>query len=451
MIFSILFCLIIFTVAVWRIESRCRFILTPFMVLMYFELVRILPAFVLSQNPTLNLASSGYPLLVASCAFFFLVVGFVLGYFYRPTGADRVLALTAAGGSRLTLNRNETIGVFVLAMLLAIVGFWFYRGVPVTLSSLVSLFGGGAQDAAMMVRDQRYLLTKSHYFGGEYRGQGIVRILMFQGWTLICCFTLIASMERKTARSIIMFLISLIAAWLFVAGDGSRGNFLNLLIVLTIAYSIRRPLSMRTLLFIGSFIVMMGISLSLYSTKGHQYLSEGDGQFFTNMGSMIFDRIFLGNARNDIFIIELVKSGVWDLRWGGIHLRDAISSIPSVQYGMPLSYELSQYQDFNLGKTTFSSGTYLSKVFADFGLWGVPPIFLLIGFSIGLIQRWVFRPVSGAWSTAKLALIIFLAGALVSSGFIGVISKLVILIIISLFHSLFIGSIKWCRRQLNSL
>lgn len=210
---------------VWRVESRWRFVLSPFIILMYHEFVRILPAFALSQSSVFHIASSNYPLIVATLAFFFLVFGFVCGYFYKPISSTRVLALTMDRGPKLKLDRAETVGVFILAVLLVIMGLYFYDGIPLVAYSVKSLLiGAGGDEVAVAVRDMRYELTKSHYFGGKYRGQGIIRTVQFLGWSLICCYTLVTSMERQTIRAVMVFLFSFGIAWLFVAGDGTRGH-----------------------------------------------------------------------------------------------------------------------------------------------------------------------------------------------------------------------------------
>jgi hypothetical protein len=429
--------------AVWRMESKWRIVITPFIILMYYEFVRILPAFVFGQTSFVDIASSSYPLVVATLAFLFLVFGFIYGYFHKPTSSSRVLALTRGGGSKLKFERAEAKGVLFLAVLLILLGLYFYDGLPVTVYSLKSLIvGEGNEEQAMMVRNLRFELTKAHYFGGEYRGQGFIRTVQSLGWALVCCYTLVVSMERQTIRATMVFLFSLCIAWVFIAGTGARGPFLNLLIVLSIVYSIRRPLRLRGMLFLVFAITTTGILLSLYSTKGYLLLVGGESHFVKNLTVMILERIFFGNAVSDIHVIELVESGALELRLGAVHWRDAVSSIPGVRYGMPLAYELSYYINPRGASTTFATGTYLSKVYADFGAWGVPPMYFLLGWLVGLVQRWVFRPRHSAWPIAISALVVFISGSVVRIGIIGVVSNLVVFAAIVFLYYLVVKLIR---------
>jgi len=442
---------VVLFLAVWRLESRWRIVITPFLVLMYYEFIRILPAFVLSRSAILDVARSYYPLYVAALAFLFVVFGFVFGYFYRSTSSARVLATTRDRGLKLKKpDCAEIIGVFVLVSVLVMVGLYFYRGIPLTIHSVMSQASGvGSDEAAMVMRDQRFELTKAHYFGGEYRGQGIIRKVLFWGWTLICCYALVVSLERRTIRTFIVFLFSFFTAWIFVAGDGARVSFLNLFIVLSIVYSIRRPFKLKGLLLLAGTIVAMAIMLSLYTTKGTQLAVHKNGDVVKSVTVMILQRILFGNAVSDIEVIELVETGVWNLRLGAIHLRDIITAIPGVQYGMPLSYELAQTVGRGGASKTFASGTYLSKAYADFGVWGIPLSYFFMGWLVGLVQRWVFRPQNSAWSIAISALIAFAFGSIVRYGFIGVMINLVVIAaIISLqyaFAGLVRGSLNSCR------
>lgn len=444
--------LIALFLAIWRIESRWRIIITPFIILMYYEFMRILPAFILSRHSVYGVATSYYPLIVAVIAFFFLIVGFMCGYFHKQTSSARVLALSQARGLKLRINHAESVGVFVVAVLLILLGLYFYGGVPNTVLSVKSLLlGSGSEDLAIMVRDQRFELTKAHYFGGEYRGQGIIRTLQTLGWSIICCYTLVVSIERRTINAAMVFFLSLTCSWVFVAGVGDRGPFLNLLVILIIVYSLRRPLRLRILAFFAAAIIAIGILLSLYSTKAYQLLSGwNSSNFIKSIVEMILERIFLGNAQNDIYVIELIESGIWQIRLGAIHWRDAITALPGVQYGMPLSYELTEILTHSATATTYRSGTYLSKVYADFGLWGVPMIYFIIGCLVGFVQRRVFIRRNNAWMIAISALIIFISGSIVFLGFIAALASIVAIAIIILIHFTVVWSVRGIIRVVSA-
>lgn len=419
---------IISFLAVWRLESKWRIVITPFMFLMYFELIRILPAFFVADN--IGIANDLFPLLVALTGYFFLLFGFVSAYFAKPNSSKRVLHFHAIQkyDNCSRSNKVDAGAILLLSFFLTGLGLFFYQGLPATINSVLGLLGGAGDELARMVTSQRLELTKGAYFGSAYRGQGLIRTVLEIGWTLVCCYTLLNAVNRKTSRGWMVFGLSIFLAWLFVAGDGTRGPYLHLLIVVIAAYSFYRALSVRFVFIAGFAIIVLAILLSSYSGKMFFILADPSRSFFSEAFSRIFSRIFLGNALNDVRIIELINSGEWEVRLGANHIRNFITSIPGIRYGKPLGYDLFIHLNPGSSRTTFASGTYLSHVFVDFAWFGIIFLNFIAGCFVGLIQRSIFLLKKSLWSISIAATLAFYAARVVSVGFNGVISNFVIIL-----------------------
>lgn len=420
--------------AVWSIESKRRIILTPFMLLMYFELVRILPAFFLADN--YGVSGDLVPLMIALLAFISLALGFVCVYFSRSTSPNRVLQLSQSREPIIRIKKKESLAVLILALLLIGLGLYFYQGLPVTVYSVYGVFTGDAADLARNVSGKRFELTKGAYFGEEYRGQGLIRTVQRIGWALICCYTLMIALQRKKIKSILIFISVLFLTWIFVAGPGERAPFLAVLIIVVAALSFRKALSFKFVFFAIFGIILLAIFLSVYSGKMYFLFAKENSlvSFMTKGISKISDRIFIANAMNDVRLIELVNSGEWNPEWGKYHIRDVITSLPGVQYGMPLSHKLHLYIKSGSGKSTFASGTYLSNVYADFSWYGVFPLFFLAGVFVGLIQFLIFNVKLTPWNISVAAVISYYSARVVSSGFNGVIASFVVIAVLSCIY-----------------
>jgi len=424
--------------AVWRIESKWRIILTPFMMLMYFELVRILPAFFVAD--AYGVSRDLVPLMIAVFAYLSLVTGFVCGYFYRPTSPDRVLLFSELKIPDLRVKRKESFAVLVLVLLLIVLGLYYYQGLPATVDSLFGLFTGGSEDLIGVVGQNRFLLTKGAYFGEQYRGQGIIRVILRVGWSLVCCYTLMVALQHKNLISRLIFFFTILLTWTFVAGTGEREPFLYILLIVVGAFSFRKALSFRFTIFTIVGLIFIAVFLSMYSGKIYSLFAGNDSfiPFIKQAIHRIIDRILFGNAMYDVKLIDLINSGEWKIRWGANHLLSFINAIPGVQYGVPFGQELYLYLNPKSIRTISASGTYLQNVYVDFSWYGVFPIYFMAGAFVGLIQRWLLSVKPTPWKLSCVVVIFFNTVNVISSGFVGVIASFVIIAVLIGMHSIFI-------------
>ncbi len=419
---------------IWRLESGWRIVITPFLFLGYFELTRVLPPFFLAD--VYSVTDSILPLLAASLAFGAMALGFLFVYGYRPVSRSNTLKLSLANVKYLQPSRGEKAGVLVLACFLVATGFYAYGGIPPVGRAVTALLTGGGDDIAASVSSQRYELTKADYFGGTYHGGGVLRNIQRIGWLLVVCYAMLMWVEhRRSLKRIIWFGAAVVSAWLFVAGDGTRGPFLQLLLVVIAVYSLRQPLKVRTV--VSLFCVGMGIAilLSLYSAKMYYVLQQSsNGGFLQEAVSKIASRVFMANGMNDVRVVDMVNTGDFQLRWGSAHFREFATAIPGIQYGVPLSYELFHKLNPTSRGTVFLSGTYLSIVYLDFGWYGLVPIFGLIGLCIGYMQKVLFSAVRSPWGLSVTAVVAYLTVTLLTTGYAGFIAQMVVVSFIYGMH-----------------
>ncbi|KFN48877.1 hypothetical protein P873_13065 [Arenimonas composti TR7-09 = DSM 18010] len=422
---------------VWRVESGWKFVVTPFLFLAFFELVRVLPPFFIAGQ--FGVTDEITPLMAALLAYISALAGFVLAYGYKGTSRTRTVALARVNTGDLPSRRGELMGAMAVLLVLIGSGLWLFGGLPPVGQALAGMFSGDdGRELAGFVSERRFELTKGAYFGAQYRGQGLINSVQRIGWTLMLGYLLLRWLDRRRSRlRLAAFAGGVFLAWMFVAGDGTRGPFLNVMMVVVAVYSLRQPLSARTVtaLFAGGFALAIG--LSMYSNKMYSSLEElSPREFIADASAKITNRIVLGNGMNDVIAVDLVENDYLPKRWGRVHFRDAVAAIPGVNYGVPLAHEL--YVILNPGgrRTTFLSGTYLSTVYVDFGMAGLVPIFLLIGMAIGKAQLWLFSRVRTQWRLAAAASLAFMSVQLLRSGFIGIGSQLIVFGALLLLHAL---------------
>lgn len=408
-----LFCLIGF-LHVWRIESRRTIIFTPFLLLMINEFVRVMPAFIYAVIIDI---SDIYPLFVFFVGYIMLIIGFLcsIRYFHYKSVIPKLFFYKII---KYTSERKIIYSIIFTTIVLILMGLYLYKGLPYTVDLIFSVFKGEVSHTFISdIGETRKEITKSHIFGGKDRGQGLIRVLMKIWWPIIVGLTLTTFWQIKSGKWLLASVILLILSFIFIAGDGTRGNFINTLIIYFIIYSYMHKLSFRFVITSWLIICIVGILMSMYSPKMDLILDQEN--FILNAMNQILNRIFIGNAINDIYAIEFVRNSIIDYKFGAIHFRDLVASIPGIPSGPPFAHEL--YTLLNPGgrQTTYATGTYLSKVYIDFGIMGVGIIYFLIGITIGIIQKNIFYFNKTNLSIVLIAILSLYFGNIVLIGPVG--------------------------------
>lgn len=395
--------LILFHVAVlfaaaacWRADSGKRLVFTPFLIYMMVD-------FSFSWNTWLlfletDVSVSDYAVVVSLAATLCFCLGFLFAskYIQDVSGAkvagfqlqQYALQPFADHGYRLPYG-----AVFaVLALIGVACGTHYYQGYPPTVQAIARLAVEQQlpQDVHKEIHDIVVLgrrdLTKSHVFGGEYRGQGIVRGFMIGAWAygLVLGLTL-CSIGGRRRWWLVVFLF-FVGAFYYVAGTGERSRFVWVLIMGLIGLSFATRLNLKKLALVGvialSFLVVMTTFLKRYEPV------EREGDLIFNVLAGVGDRIASGNKINNVRIMNFLEDKTLEYTYGRTHLREMMNVLPGIQE-LPLGHRLGEI--IRPGKTTFYNGTYLGTVYIDFGLPGVIVVFLLLGALVRVAFHFLIR------------------------------------------------------------
>lgn len=405
-----LFCFFVF-IYIWRIESHNALIMTPFLVLMINELFRIMPSFVYASITGI---SDGYPLFVFFVGYLMLVIGFLFSVsksYYR-SGVPRQFVEKKINP---VMQKRAFMVIFIFSGVLILLGVYLYQGVPPVMDGFAALIKGDDLDqVAGTIGSSRKEITKSHVFGGQYRFQGLIRTIQGCWWPFIVALALSIYWQNKEKNWLLISSFLFFLSFAFIAGDGTRAPFLETIIIYIILYSYINRISFKAICYGFFAIVFLAILMSLYSPK--MGFLVGQQNFIIDAVGKIFSRIFIGNSINDVLAIEYIRDDIIDFRLGSLHLRDLKATMPGIHGDVPFAYEL--YLIMNpLGQgTTYATGTYLTKAYVDFGIFGVTIIYFFLGLSLGIVQKVIFRFYKDPLNLVFLSIFSYYCGSVVLIG-----------------------------------
>lgn len=416
-------------VLLWYRDSRATLIFTPF--------------FVFSVNDITRNWIAGYaaPLLRTTPDFyaFYLFVGayavFAITYVVTSSAMQHSPSLAHMfRDAPVQRGHDRAQLVTIIAALIGIGGLSLYQfhGIPVAaLTAFDFLRGTADEKAAVALGAARNVLTKGHIFGGvEYAGQGIITTVIRGGWALLVAVTYLRWREVKTRGAAIMFGATFFVALIFVGGDGTRGYVLWTMIFALVVVSLVRPVPLSYAFGVVAALVLLAIGLSVISPKLHWALQRDDFWFIAIKA--IADRAFLANGTNTVEIIDLVRDHVWDMRLGSAHIKKFLAALPGTPSGPPVAYELYKTLNPLAHGTTFSSATYISEAYLDFGVWGALTGYAIAGMVIAVVQRMLLATRKGMFALPLVAYVILTVGRFPLVGPVAIITTLVMAALICL-------------------
>jgi hypothetical protein len=419
---------------IWRADGRSTLIFSPYLIFSINEFVLVWPSAI--RSISIGLSEDMYGVLLVAVGYTSFLVGYAVIRSFLYASPSEMYEFQAKPIESESGHLAWFLAFVVTATALIASGLLLYQGVPPVTVGVRDLFAGIAgDDVARFVGESRKQITKGHYFGGAYRGQGLLRTIGQIGWPYLLGMAIIQYEATKRRIWLGAAAFTGVFCFMFVAGDGTRNPFLTALLYLVVLASLVRKVNPRALAMGGVGIVGVAILLSAISPKMHGAL--GGGRFFSIAAQRIAERILFGNGTNNIYTIEFVRSGRLQLHWGAIHLRDAMNAIPGVMAGLPFAHELHLLLNPGSTATTYENGTYLMTIYADFGAPGVFLVYALIGCFIGWICTVVFRSRKSASTLAMISWCSILAGKIAISGFTGFLASVVVLFCIhSLTHTI---------------
>jgi oligosaccharide repeat unit polymerase len=314
---------------------------------------------------------------------------------------------------------------------LTLSGLYLFQGIPPIAEATYQLMtdSESQQEVAASMSDSRREITKSHYFGGEYRGQGLIRSLSRSGWAFLLAVCLLVFLQtRQAVWGVLLALLSALT-FVFVAGEGTRGPVANVVVYMLVMASLVLRVRPRHVILGLITVAILVVGISFITPKFSQ-VRQQDNIIYA-AGQSIINRITLGNGIHNVHIIELVRSGTLKHRWGEIHLQRVLNSIPGVQYGQPFANELNLLV-YSAGPqtTSYASATYLGDIYIDFGLPGVMMVYFVIGLFLATVQSILFKLRRTVLTLPLIAFTVFYAGTISISGFTGFIAEMVVVLLV---------------------
>ena len=369
-----------------------------------------------------------YPVLIAVFAFLFFLIGNFLSCFIFKYKTNTPGRFQRKNLIRAYPQHNYLIAILLASVLLCIAGLYLYEGVPPLVKAIAGLARGeSGEEMALSVGTARKHISKAHYFGGKYRGQGVIKEFMRIGWPFLLALSLLLFYKTKKFLWIGISSVLFLCTFVFVAGDGTRGPILFCIIYLFIVMSLVVKIKFRLvpLIIAGIFFIAMGISF--LSPKLHWMLEKES--VVIPASKRIANRIFLGNGIDNIYVIEFIRSGELDYRGGSVHLQKIINSMPGIRYGVPFPRELNQLIHPHKKSTFYSSMTYLGTVYVDFGLIGIIIIYFFLGVIIAFAQVIIFTRKKRLLELPLIAFALFYLGYMSINGPVGFIASFVVVLV----------------------
>jgi oligosaccharide repeat unit polymerase len=425
----------------YRQKAGKYFLITPFFLFGFFEIIS-------KWGVPLNFKFKGEPLdgweiLVIGSVF----VAFVTGFFL--TGGKNI-PIKPYLSKPITAKYHAQyyfMGVLLSMAFLISVGLFYYRGAPALGISVFELIKGNLSmgELTSFMSDQRLLLTKSQWFGGEYRGQGALNIVMRVGWRFVFGISLIMYLTLQSRKWLFLSILTGLLLVLFQSGSGERAPLVFSVLFTVILLSLMQKTSPKHFFVLATLGFSFLMVTTYFSSRGA--LLDDSPDFVSKIASTVIERIFLGSALHDLETIEFVDTGILEKRMGMYHIEKFFTSFPGIRMGEPLGFRLSYLRGSREG--VFSSTTYLGICYADFGYLGTIIIYFLIGVFLSYSQRMLLSMERDIIGIVLSSMIIFYLGFIYQGGFIGFASSMVIVLLFWLiFH--FFGTI-FSNRPTSSL
>src|SRR5690606_25541959 len=142
--------------------------------------------------------------------------------------------------------------------------------------------------------------------------------------------------KKTPKKSKILYIALILVVALLLISEGSRGMLMNAVVASICALLFFEPKFKFGKSLVAILVALtLFFSLSLVTSKS-QALRAGEISL-TEFSFAIFERLFLSNAINDLYLFELESEGrfqVEPFRW---MVRDIKASIPGMDAGKPLA------------------------------------------------------------------------------------------------------------------
>jgi len=378
--------LALWIILIVRIENGRYLVLTPFIIFISLEVVFSWNFWLLFQPSDVNVTDYSVIVSLVATASYLAGYMFFLTYERIRTGEFKEQSSPATFLKQPLIRSNSTSTYAVVLVMLVVfgcaVGVAYFRGVPPTMQAIKNLLTGSElEEIQAMVGAGRRELTKSYVFGGEYRGQGVLKSFMFTIWSYGLTLSLVLAFTEKRG---IWYFFAFLYFWgvlYFIGGIGERSRLLWAFIVGFCGLSYAYRFNMRRLASAG--IMLISILFLTTMVMPRYKVDVPTYNIPYQIAVSIVNRIFQGNKINNVRIINYMENGELSLTYGEEHLVMALNILPGI-HNPPIGHKLGEMM--GIRKTTYYSGTYLGDVYLDFGLPGTILIYLFLG----MLSCWFF-------------------------------------------------------------
>src|SRR5690606_8963708 len=144
-------------------------------------------------------------------------------------------------------ERRNFFGVLIFMAILLLLGFLLYRGFPPVIQTLSDFLKGmGDTDSIVYVGVSREKLTKGYHFEQEsYRGRGVLRSIMHNGWPMLSGFTFVMYFLSRQRKWLITLGVVLACSFIFIAGDGTRAAYIQYWLMIIVLYTYMREVKIK--------------------------------------------------------------------------------------------------------------------------------------------------------------------------------------------------------------
>lgn len=370
-------------------------------------------------------------LVIAACGSLSIIAGFVV--------AGRLLGERTVP-FRATVTKadpgNASLDIALVGIVLMGIVTVLESGIPSPTAILSGLIDPvDNSDVLADVRETRRSISKGHVFGGNYRGQGVIRALGEVGWRYTLAFSWLLFLNQRSRRALVQAVVGSSIAVLLLAGAGVRANLIFLFVVAAIAYAIVIDVPPRRVAAIGSAIFLVLVFIGP--------LSKGPNGFesFEERVASSATRIVGGNGRNTVGLIELIDEGRFPEGRGSVIVERLEAAVPGVPgTNPPFANRLALALGANANATTYATPTQVGLFYADFRVAGVIAGSFVIGLALFAIQMKLSSMLSSARSESDVAFVAtaaFMCGHLVITGPTGFIANGLLLVALHFMVRLF--------------
>jgi hypothetical protein len=407
--------------AVWLLSGR-RFVLSPPTIFVSIYILYHIPLALMVSRDAI-----GFLLLVDMG-----LVCFVVGTVLASDGRSIIRETRQALAKTIQLDwPPSTVRSAVILMILLATGIalLYYQGLPPLLDVYEPLMAGDIKAVMSTLSHERETLTKAHYFGGRYRGQGVLEVANQEAWKyLLVLAALMATITNRRAFKLLA-LLTAVLTYVFVAGGAERAPFVWAVIAVLIAFSYTRQIPPARWMKWGASIFVILMLLTLMTPK---YSIEGN--IIVNIANAIVARIFWGNGLASLHLYQLVQDGTLSVQYGLEHVRLFMNALPGIHSSAPLAHELLFLTDPHARpwSTTYLSHTYLGLIYVDFGAPGVAVILMPLGWALQRLHLLILRSRREILTVSFLAIVALHAGRIVNTSIVNFFPPVLVLAVIHL-------------------